>query len=351
VDIEHVEVYYEPGRYGGWPANHGIWSWGDEILVGFTRGYYKDRGPHHHIDPDRPTESGLARSLDGGRTWTLEHPNQQGYLMPFGGDRPGTQRAADPPDCPGGIRFTHPDFAMTLRASNAHGSTGAARLSYSYDRGKTWEGPFRFPNLGTPGIGARTDYIVNGESDCLVFLTAAKSNGYEGRPFCARTADGGATWRFVSWIGPEPEGFAIMPATVRTTGSELVTVIRRSEGRRRWNCAYVSPDDGETWIPLDDPVADQGGGNPPSLIKLADGRLCLTYGWRGERSRMCAKTSADRGRSWSPEIVLRDDGAGGDMGYPRSVQRPDGRAVTIYYFTDAHRPERYIAVTIWEPPA
>ena len=41
MDIEHVEVYYEPGRYGGWPANHGIWSWGNQILVGFEIGYFK----------------------------------------------------------------------------------------------------------------------------------------------------------------------------------------------------------------------------------------------------------------------------------------------------------------------
>ena len=26
-DVTHVKVYYEAGRFGGWPANHGIWSW------------------------------------------------------------------------------------------------------------------------------------------------------------------------------------------------------------------------------------------------------------------------------------------------------------------------------------
>ena len=38
---EHVTVWREAGRYGGWPANHGIWNWGDEILVGFTAGVLK----------------------------------------------------------------------------------------------------------------------------------------------------------------------------------------------------------------------------------------------------------------------------------------------------------------------
>ena len=43
--FRNVKVYAEPGRFGGWPANHGLWSWGNEILVGFSRGYYKDLGP------------------------------------------------------------------------------------------------------------------------------------------------------------------------------------------------------------------------------------------------------------------------------------------------------------------
>ncbi|MFV2066187.1 MAG: exo-alpha-sialidase, partial [Pirellulales bacterium] len=74
----HVRVYHEPGRYGGWPANYGIWNWGDEILVGFQQGYYKDRGEmHHHIDMDKPRIERFARSHDGGATWALEEPEVQ----------------------------------------------------------------------------------------------------------------------------------------------------------------------------------------------------------------------------------------------------------------------------------
>src|ERR1700691_2877216 len=54
--IKHVTVYREQGRFAGWPANHGMWSWGDEILVGFSRGYDKDRGPFHHIDKEKPED-------------------------------------------------------------------------------------------------------------------------------------------------------------------------------------------------------------------------------------------------------------------------------------------------------
>ena len=67
-------------RFAGWPANHGIWAWGDEILVGFSRGTYKDLGPYHHIDREQPEEHLLARSLDGGLTWTVEEPRPPGVL-------------------------------------------------------------------------------------------------------------------------------------------------------------------------------------------------------------------------------------------------------------------------------
>src|SRR5436853_483290 len=71
--IQHLTVYSQPGRYGGWPANHGTWSWNNEILVGFSAAYYKWLGPDRHpYDRSRPEEPYLARSLDGGETWNIE---------------------------------------------------------------------------------------------------------------------------------------------------------------------------------------------------------------------------------------------------------------------------------------
>ena len=84
------------------------------------------------------------------------------------------------------IDFTHPDFAMTVRMENSN--AGISRFFLSYDRGHAWRGPFRLPLFGQIGVMGRTDMIVNGPSDCLLFLTASKKNGLEGRPFC-RTND------------------------------------------------------------------------------------------------------------------------------------------------------------------
>src|SRR5260370_41069986 len=88
---EHVIVYHHAGRFGGWPANHGIWSWGDEILVGFSRGFHKDLGPErHNIDRERPEDHLLARSRDGGKSWSLENPAAKGVLLGTAGMHHGT---------------------------------------------------------------------------------------------------------------------------------------------------------------------------------------------------------------------------------------------------------------------
>src|SRR6185503_9211284 len=72
--VRHVVVYQEPGQFAAWPANNGIWVWQDEILVGYTLGYYKANAQSHSIDVDRPARAVLARSRDGGETWKLEDP-------------------------------------------------------------------------------------------------------------------------------------------------------------------------------------------------------------------------------------------------------------------------------------
>jgi len=353
-NVEHVKVFYREGRFGGWPANHGMWVWGDEILVGFSEGTYLDRGDRHHFNPDEPERHLLARSLDGGVTWTIEDPGLNGDLIGEGEFLHGQERpdvkVPEMIDCPGGVPFTHPDFVLTVRTDSV--GSGRSRFWYSTDRGRRWEGPFRLPDFGYPGTAARTDYHVESAERCTLFLTAAKSNGREGRPICVRTVDGGKTWTLVSAIGPEPEtGFSIMPASVRLDDDSYYVTLRVHAGDKRWIAAYRSDDDGATWQEMPNPADDCGVGNPPALIRLRDGRLCITYGYRAEPFSMRARLSSDEGRTWGPIIVLRDDGSSRDMGYPRMVQRADGSVVTAHYYSDAATgPERYIGATIWDVP-
>ena len=143
-----------------------------------------------------------------------------------------------------------------------------------------------------------------------------------------------------------------MPSTLRLSDDTLLSIIRLRglrEGERQWWIeGFLSPDNGRNWYRLAEPTINNHG-NPPHMIALHDGRLALTYGYRDKPYGIRAVISGDHGKTWGGEIVLRDDGGGWDLGYPRMVQRPDGRCVTIYYFNERKRKERFIGYTIWDP--
>jgi hypothetical protein len=340
--VRHVSVYAEKGRFGGWPANHGIWNWGNEILCGFAAAYFIKTDPERHQrDRTRPDEPSLARSLDGGETWSIERPVS---LLPpeQGGTKPVELR--EPLD------FTAPDFALTLRSKNAHDTP--SYFWHSADRGKRWQGPFLFPLFGRKGIGARTDYQVYGKREALVFATAAKEDGREGRPFCARTTDGGLHWDFQGWIGPEPKGFSIMPSSVMLPSGRLLCAVRvKQDENTDWVDLWASDNQGKTWTELARPVTLSAGksGNPPSLKRLPNGRLCITYGYRSKPYGIHATLSDDNGKTWTPPIVLRDDGEAWDLGYTRDAIRTDGKMVSLYYWSPGLFAEREIVATIWDP--
>jgi putative isomerase len=324
----NVIVYSEPSAFCGWPANYGVWSWGNEILVGFRIGPYQEKENKHSINNDLPAENVFARSLDGGLTWSIEKPENIN-------SKNETKELSIP------LSFQDPGFALRCQGGE---------FNFSYDRGRTWSETYKLPKFGQQNIMARTDYVVNGSRDCLIFLTASKTNGKEGRPFCARTTDGGKMVQFVSWISPEPEGFSIMPSTVRISHKRLVSAIRRKEQDLGFIEVYTSSDDGQTWQLLSKPaITGNHGGNPPSMVKLTDGRIVLTYGCRSAPFGIRARISSDAGKTWDNEIHLRDDGRNWDFGYPRTVVRPDGKLVTIYYFTTLKHKEQHIAATIWNP--
>ena len=360
--MTHTTLYREPGRYAGWPANYGIWAWGDEIVVGFTLGHYKADVQFHPRDKGRPFATMQARSLDGGATWTV---TPMPYRTPGGRALSADEHMIpelgvgavlddDPPiPCPGDVDFTHPDFAVLCARSGL--KAGARSWFYlSTDRCHSWQGPYALPDFGQTGIAARTDVIVLGPKRALFFLTAAKPNGEEGRVFCAETVDGGRSFAFRSWVTPEPDGYTIMPASVRLPGVHLpggriLTAVRCSATRDTttsphcWIDLYASDDEGQSWQHLSRPVADAGrGGNPPAMIVLRDGRICLVSGYRNAPYEIHARLSADDGHTWGEPTVLRSGGGDHDIGYPRIAQRKDGALVAVYYWNDDAGGERYV---------
>ena len=373
--MEHVEVYRRERRYAGWPANYGMWSWGNEIVVGFTLCYHTmadgelvDGGGLHPRDPTRAPVTMQARSTDGGRSWRV-----RGTPAPTPGGR---SLSADehidpalfeelhvgalidgpqgPVEHPGGINFDHPDFGLLVgRTGIAQRFPGRSWFYVTNDRGTHWNGPYQLPRCGYDHVTARTDYIVMNDRECLLFLSAMDGPPLQEQPgpspsdivesdvICVRAAEWGGEFEYV---GRVTEG-AIMPASVRLADGTLLSSVRREHRID----LFGSEDGGKTWDYRSTP-ADTMGGNPPTLTRLQDDRLCITYGYRGDANPgIRATISNDDGHSWSDPIILRDDAGTPDLGYPRTTERPDGQLVTVYYFNDAPASERYIAATIWDP--
>ena len=119
-----------------------------------------------------------------------------------------------------------------------------------------------------------------------------------------------------------------------------------------------SHDGGRTWSRA---LRTEIWGYPPHLLKLSDGRILCSYGYRRDPMGIRAVLSNDGGRSWDleHEVVLRDDAVAtwgnplgqhcpGDLGYPLSVELPDGTIFTTYYFVEADGVV-HAAATRWRP--
>jgi hypothetical protein len=104
-------------------------------------------------------------------------------------------------------------------------------------------------------------------------------------------------------------------------------------------------DSGLSWTP---PKKTGLWGQPGSIIKLSNGDILCTYGYRRKPYGIRCAISKDKGNTWDSknEIVLRDDGPTWDLGYPFSLQLIDGNIISVYYFTDLEG-TRHIAGTKW----
>src|SRR5262249_32627414 len=145
--VTNVTVYSEPGRYGGWPANHGIWSWGNEIVVGFTDATFAVQPDGEVVDGKALFYDRQARSTNGGPTWTVEPRRTLVPSLPGG---PKAVSLTEP------IDFRAPNLAIQFRFGDHN--RGPSWFYVSTDRGRTWKGAYMLPDFGQRGIAARTDY-------------------------------------------------------------------------------------------------------------------------------------------------------------------------------------------------
>ncbi|NLB41402.1 MAG: hypothetical protein GX815_03945, partial [Clostridiales bacterium] len=140
MKYKHVIVYDEEGKFAGWPANNGIWSFGDEIIVGFIQGTLEKKVVDgHKIDYTQPSYNRQSRSKDGGISWMLEEVPEIA-----------TVKTEEIRPFKGKLNFLDPETAIRFVPIGLHDGA-ISPFFYSKDRCKTWIGPFETPSMGLRG--------------------------------------------------------------------------------------------------------------------------------------------------------------------------------------------------------
>lgn len=360
--LEHVVVYRDENYFSAWPFNGGFWQFADgELAVGFVRGRCDYRKPetldHGEVDV-KHGEHVILRSADGGRTWPVGTLTRV-YQRPAFDE----QVAALPVSFHSERRYDPSADGYCLLSGFGippEAKPHALFTMVSTDRGQTWSEPIRLPmgRLSQDAfreLGGRPSYVLRGDGMLLLFAHGMRGVEHE-RPSVARpvvygSRTGGASWGLIGEVEltpPQPMGIMPYPLLLRD-GAILIAVRRQYDVHNTYTQVYASTDGGRSWS-FRSRVNDWGA--PANLVELPDGRIVCVYGYRQRPYGIRACVSTDAGHAWGAEIVLRADGGGWDLGYPRTLLRPDGSLITVYYHHTADGAAdrggvRHIAATLW----
>ena len=350
---QHVIVYRDDRYFSGWPFNGGFWQFSDgELAVGFVRGEADYSDPqtldHPRVDRDHG-EHVILRSSDGGVTWPVSELVSV-YTRPEWDDRTRVLKCVEPDKC---ATYDPRADGYCLICGYGIPTDDAQHVAFttvSTDRGRTWSDPVLVPSLDQfRHLGGRPSYVIREDGLLLLTIHGSRENTPgSSYPLVFASADGGGSWRLLAEIDLTPASpMGIMPYPLILRDGRILVAVRRQyrNAPHAYTQVYASEDDGRTWGFLSR-VNDWGV--PANLTELDDGRLVCTYGYREYPWGIRAVVSEDGGRTWGAEIVLRDDGGSWDIGYPRTLLRPDGKLITVYYFVAGKDPVRHIAATIWE---
>jgi Neuraminidase (sialidase) len=164
----------------------------------------------------------------------------------------------------------------------------------------------------------------------------------------SESSDDGQTWQYLADIAPRKgdkhDEYHELHA-VETNDKRIIVQIRNhNKTNERETLQCESSDGGKTWS---EPKAIGVWGLPSHLLKLRDGRIVMSYGHRRSPLGNQARVSTDQGRTWSEPILLSTDGAGGDLGYPSTVELADGTLLTVWYEQLASSPKAVLRQAKW----
>jgi hypothetical protein len=345
-DVDHLVVYRRDDEFVGWPHTMGYWNLGDgEILQQVTAidtNYASaDAISHDNIGRGGMGKSVAFRSKDYGRTWSAPVVNMMTRL-----DK--GQAAAKTMGDLQPIDFLDRNVLIANSGTGFGQPNGRTVVRVSRDRGHTWGPRVDVPLDGLHSLSGMNSVLIRPDGTALIWLMEVDEKGWNRHPCVYALPPGGTNFHFLTFVTPkqDPKGEAdgdwtstfrfgghrwFYPRGYMLPDGRMLCVLRSQRDPRgvMWTEVYASDDGGRTWGFLSR-VNDFG--SPGSLVVKKDGRLVMVYGYRLAPSGIRAKVSEDGGKSWGPELIIRDDGGSWDLGYPNAWEMPDGKIGAIYYF-------------------
>lgn len=291
----------------------------------------------------------IARSRDGGRSWSapkviFDVPDADDGIDASGVLSDGT------------ILFGAVSYTWEGERYSTNGWKASAYVLASKDDGATWSQPVRVdaaPFAWAYPFGS----IIKLEDGTLVMAGYGGDLPYRAdgpqTAFLVRSRDGGRSWGEAAVIARDFNETSL----ILLRGGALMAVMRARTGHL---ATSVSTDQGMHWnAPV---TVTHEREHPGDLLRLQSGAILLTFGQRNKPFGVQAMISLDEGKSWDRRhrAVLAWDGDHGDLGYPVTVQRSDGRLATIYYVVYGERdPEgikgiapgnAFTKLVLWDDP-
>jgi len=145
------------------------------------------------------------------------------------------------------------------------------------------------------------------------------------------SSDDGLTWQWLAEIptrqGDKVSSYHELHAVEAANGTIVAQIRNHNDANKGSTLQTESTDGGRTWSEPH-PICY---GFPSHLLRLRDGRLLMSYGFRRPPYGNRARISSDHGKTWSDERVISADGKDGDLGYPSTIELADGTLLTVWY--------------------
>ena len=216
----------------------------------------------------------------------------------------------------------------------------------SLDGGHSWANACKVDTSPFRIAWTRASLVEMADGSLLLPLSGQRGDGYKDirqpiASFLMRSIDRGKTWSYHSVIAEDQHGSRDYdePAMVALNDGRLLSMLRSHVSPRReppggYLYMTISEDGGATWTK---PRKTSMWGHPAHLLRLRDGRVLCTYGYRMHPDPGVRACLSNDGVQWKPQGIFTVkampdlDSDRLQIGCPSSLQLDDGRIQTAYH--------------------